>query len=56
VSETRKVLNEGLCKQLIKRFLRRTHSGESANAVIRELMHEVYAQGYKAAEQDREKV
>lgn len=42
------VLNEGLCKQLIKEYYRRVRAGEKPSVALHALLHTVYAQGVAA--------
>lgn len=43
------MINEGLCKQLVKTYIKRTKSGvESPRVALRELINTVYAQGHQA--------
>lgn len=47
-----KLINEGLCKQLVAEYFRRTRYGaEKPAVVLRELMQITYSQGYTAAGQ-----
>jgi hypothetical protein len=45
------LLNEGLCKQLIKEFYRRVKGGEKMGVVLHALLHTVYAHGVTAGQQ-----
>ena len=49
VEQSTSVINEALCRTLIKEFYRRT-SKQPARVVLSDLIHAVYAQGFAAGQ------